>query len=572
MNQRLQFGDYELDLARRELSRSGTVIELQPKVFAVLALLVRNPERSLSRDDFLEQVWSGRFVTENVLSRCIRQLRKVLGDDAASPSYIRTVRGHGYRFLAPVAPATDPGVQAMTRMAVLPFQPLVPENRQPSLELGLAATMVTDLSRIEGIVVRSLSAVMDAAAERGLEHPLELGQVLDVDVVIEGRLQASDNRVRLNVRALRVADGTALMAERFDESLTDLFELQDRLSQAVMAALAIRFGGDDRARKKLRGTRSVEAYRAYVDGSLALAGHSAEAAETALAHFEAALELDQDYLEPLIGIAEANDLLATLGNDTARYHENTRRAAEKVISIDPSRARAYTCLGKVAWQYDWDWPRAESLLRKAAELDPNDAEALIALSDFLCYQRRFDEALDVAERAGELNPFSPWIQSLVAQALHMGGHSDEALSQARRAVELAPGFGFARFFLGLSLCQLERYAEGIDQIEQAIEVSGRQDFLGALAYARGRSGDVAGAQRILAKLEQARSEGAPVPPAAIAIIYAGLGDTDRALSHMREVLRERSWHILLLHADSSFAEVRARPEGLALLREAGLPV
>ena len=114
-----------------------------------------------------------------------------------------------------------------------------------------------------------------------------------------------------------------------------------------------------------------------------------------------ALELDPHYLEPLLGVAEANDLMATLGVNSARYHEETRKAAQSVIAADPERAGAYCCLGKVAWQSDRDYAKAEALFRRAAGIDPGNAETLIALSDYLCYQGRYDEALGAAERAGE---------------------------------------------------------------------------------------------------------------------------------------------------------------------------
>jgi DNA-binding winged helix-turn-helix (wHTH) protein/tetratricopeptide (TPR) repeat protein len=571
MSHCFRFGEFELDPARRELRERGRAVELQPKVFAVLALLVQNPERALGKDDFLEQVWSGRFVTENVLSRCVRQLRRLLRDDAAEPTFIRTVRGHGYQFNAPVDQVAMGGDRRLTRVAVLPFRPLLADATQPGLELGLADTLVNDLSRQSDLVVRPLSVVLDAGEGGTPADPVDLGRRLEVDVVVEGRLQIAQERVRISVRALRVADGRAVMSERFEEALTDLFTVQDRLSRSVMVVLAVQLATEPRPGDVRRATRSVEAYRAYVDGRLKLAQHAVPSIQSALEAFELAISLDEAYLEPLVGLAEANDLLATLGTEPVRYHEASRQAAERVIRIDPLCARAHTCLGKVAWQHDWQWERAEAQLRRATELDPADAEALIALSDFLCYQARYDEGLEAAERAGEINPFSPWVQSMITQALYMGGHAHEAVEQARRSVELAPDFGFARFFLGLSLCQVGEKEEGIQQLQLAVERTGRQDFVGALGFALARVGQVEAAQSVLEELLAAEERGSPVPPIAFAMLYAGLGRAEAALDYLGQVLAQRSWHILLLHADPGLAEIRARPEGLALLQAAGLP-
>lgn len=570
MSHCFRFGDFELDPARRELREGGAAVELQPKVFAVLSLLVRNPGRALGKDDFLEQVWSGRFVTENVLSRCIRQLRRLFGDDAAEPTFIRTVRGHGYQFIAPVEQVATAGDRALTRVAVLPFRPLLADDAQPALELGLADTLVNDLSRRSDLVVRPLSVVMDASEGRTASNPVALGRRLEVDVVVEGRLQVAQERVRISVRAVQVADGRAVMAERFEEALTDLFTVQDRLSRGVAGVLASQLAAESSPAEVQRATRSVEAYRAYVDGRLKLAQHTVPSIRSALEAFELALGLDEAYVEPLIGVAEANDLLATLGAEPGRYHEASRQAAERALRVDPRCARAHTCLGKVAWQHDWQWDRAEAQLRRATELDPADAEALVALADFLCYQARFDEGLNAAERAGEVNPFSPWVQCFITQALYMGGHAREAVEQGRRTLELAPGFGFARFFLGLSLCQAGEMDEGIEQLRLAVERTGRQDFLGALGFALARAGHTEEARALLHDLQAAAEGGAPVPPIAFAMLYAGMGRHDEALDQLGRVLAQRSWHILLLHADPHLAEIRARPEGLALLRAAGL--
>lgn len=567
------FKDFELDLARRELRRRGQPVDLQPKVFAVLALLVQRAGEALGKDDFLEEVWSGRFVTENVLSRCIREIRKALGDDASQPSYIRTVRGHGYRFVAPVegAPMPEDRTDVLIRLAVLPFQPVIADMANPALELGLTDTLINDLSHFEALVVRPLRAVLDALGNQALADPLALGQKLDVDVVVESRLQLDGNRLRLNTRAIRVPEGTALMAERFDADLTDLFDVQDQLSRRISGSLVLRLSGDAGPAGKRRQTRDLRAYQAYADGRVKLARYEGDSATLALEDFERALAYDPQYVEALIGVAEANDLLATLGRDPARYHERTRRAAEQAIKIDPGRARAYTCLGKVTWQYDWNWPEAERLLRQGTVLDPDDADALIARSDFLCYQRRFDEALEAAERAGVINPFSPWIQTLIAQALYMGGSVEAALEQARRTVELAPDFGFARFFLARSLFDLGKRAQAIAQLQQAIRGTGRDDFDGVLGYMLARNGDRAGAQAILERMQQSERRGMPVPLIGFVIVQVGLGDCDAAFESFRRFVEQRSWHALLLYADPLLKELRARPEGLAQLRAMDLP-
>lgn len=567
-----RFGDFVLDLAARELRRGGEVLPLQPKVFAVLALLVRRPGEALSRDDFLEQVWTGRFVTENVLSRCVRQLRILLDDDAAEPRFIRTLRGHGYQFVARVEEVGDGDRAATrTRIAVLPLRPVLPEAAVPALEMGITDTLVNDLSRFEGLVVRPLPAVLDALRGESSTNVQALGERLAVDVVLEGSLQVDDDALRLNLRALRVEDGSALMAERFDAPLAGLFQMQDELCAEVLRRFLHRLSGDEERASQRRRARDLRAYRAYVDGRLKLSLHRVDSIEAALADFERATTYDPDYVEALVGIAEANDSLSTLGTAPVRYHEAARAAAQRALQLDPDRARAHACLGKVAWQYDWDWAGAERHLTRATRLDPDDADAYIALSDFLCHMGRFDEALEAAEQAGAINPFSPWIQALIAQALLLGGRSEEALQQAQQAIRLAPDFGFAYFFLGRALLSLGQEEAAIEAVETAVATTGRPDFQGALAWTLAICGQRERAEKTLAELEAAAAAGAPVPPVAFAIAHAGLGNEARAFEQFQQVARDRGWHILLLHVDPAFEKMRARPEGQALLRQLALP-
>lgn len=564
-----RFNDYELNLARRDLRCSGELLEVQPKVFAVLALLVSNAGVVLTKDDFLQRVWSGRFVTENVLSRCVRELRRILADDATEPRYIRTVRGLGYEFVGSVTECdrNGNGTAQVRTVAVLPFSPLISTQSNPALEMGLVDSLITDLSHLGALVVRPLSSVMDAAARHPTQVPRELGRSLNVDVIIEGHLQVAEKRVRLNLRAIYVKDGTALLAEHFEEPMQGIFSLQDQLCARITESLALHLSAQGSGIRIQRSTCNVDAYYAYVNGRLKLINHQVDSAKAALADFEQALKLDPDYAEALIGMAEVHELLGTQGTRPHYHYKKMRSAAEQAIRVAPQMARAYACLGKVAWQYDWNWAEAERLLRRATSINRCDAENLIELSDFLAFQCRYAEALDAAERAGEINPFSPWIQALITQALYMGRHFDEAVEQGRRSVALAPTMGFNQLFLGLALVQLQRYDEAIELLQQAITNSGREDLYGVLGYALASAGNHKAAIEMLKQMDTASKEGTPVPPIAKAMIYAGLNDEKAALQELQKCLDQHSWHILLLHADPSLAKLRTRPESLALLRE-----
>ena len=153
-----RFGDFELDVAQRRLLRAGEETVLQPRVFATLLYLLERSRRVVPKDELLEAIWPDTFVTENALSRCIRQIRRALNDDARSPVFLRTIPRVGYQFVADLEAFAEDGEEAGERsLAVLPFRSLT-GTVDEGLELGMADTLITRLSRAHSLLVRPLSA------------------------------------------------------------------------------------------------------------------------------------------------------------------------------------------------------------------------------------------------------------------------------------------------------------------------------------------------------------------------------------------------------------------------------
>ena len=270
---------------------------------------------------------------------------------------------------------------------------------------------------------------------------------------------------------------------------------------------------------------------------------------------------------PMWGSPTPTTPWGTLGRATSERFDRARRAAERALQLDPELGQAFCVLGKVAWEYDWDWDAAEGFFRRAIDLAPSDAEVWIAYSDFCAYLGRSEEAIQHARRALDLDPVSPWVNALLAQALHMGGRHEEAIAQAERSLEVAPGLAFAHLFRGLAALELGRLSQAVEHLERARECSDRPDFAGTLGYARARAGDEVGARRVLDELADA---GDGAPPLAFAMVHMGLGENDRAFEHLEAAVAQRSWHVLLLHAEPVFARLRSDPRAEELLQRIGL--
>lgn len=251
-----EFGPFLLDSAEQLLLRHGQPVLVKPKVFDLLVFLVENSGHLLDKDLLLEQVWPGTFVEEANLTISIFELRKALGRDEHGCRYIETVPRRGYRFLAPMkqTPAVKEIAAApiaslrrgtqQTSIAVLPFKNISLDGEDQYLGLGMADALITRLSHFNHITVRATSAVRRYAHE--MSHPVEAGRVLDVQYIFEGSIQKSDNRLRVTVQLVNVADATVLWAEKIDAPFGDVFELEDSVCEQVANALNVMMSNEGR--------------------------------------------------------------------------------------------------------------------------------------------------------------------------------------------------------------------------------------------------------------------------------------------------------------------------------------
>jgi DNA-binding winged helix-turn-helix (wHTH) protein len=253
-NRFYDFMNFRVDETDRLLLRDGEIVQLTPKVFDILLLLIQNNGHVLTKDEMISAVWPESFVEESNLARNISTLRQALG----GRHYIVTVPRRGYRFAASVHESwrvsrqdsaarrsAGAAIRAGIRsLAVLPFQPLIAEECDARLGLRIADAVITRLSAFGKLIVSPTSAVRRYA---GLEQDLlAAGSELKVDAALGGSLQQSHEVVRVTAQLLNVGDGTSLWGAQFDARFTDVFEVEDSLSTQLIDALAGRLiGGED---------------------------------------------------------------------------------------------------------------------------------------------------------------------------------------------------------------------------------------------------------------------------------------------------------------------------------------
>ncbi|MGN6190867.1 MAG: winged helix-turn-helix domain-containing tetratricopeptide repeat protein [Rhodanobacteraceae bacterium] len=568
-----EFSGYRLDAVSRELfGPDGTTISVTSKALDVLAYLIRQRDRVVDKDDLLAAVWAGRVVEENNLTQAISALRKAFGVRPPEHRFIVTISGRGYRFVADVneSGAVEAAIPAppQTALAVLPFRSISSGPRDELLELGLTETLITQLSRVPYLRVRALGSSLHLAQEVA-HDPDAAGRQLGAAFVIDGSAQQVGGRVRVNVRLLSVASGATVWADTIDTRVEDVFTLQDRISGAVVKALALPgIAMPERRRRSRRG--DAEVYRAWLQGYHLLQRPDEGNLKKAISAFRRAIDLDAAYTRAYAGIAFAYRGLVHIDHEPGEMFGLAKAAVAQALKLDPDSPEALTAQGRIRHLYDWDWAGAEASLQRAIELNPSLMEARYACAHLLVHLGRFEEGLEQARQARELDPLSPMVNAIYAGLLTAAGQTEAAQKQVRRALELKPRFWVAlQVRAGLAMGRGDT-AAAMGDLASAVDDSDRASQILALqAIAHAAAGDRILPQEVLQELEARRTQ-RYVPATSFAAAHAALGNTDAALDELERAYRERDIRMAFMKVDARWNVLRAQPRFRVLAQHMGL--
>jgi TolB-like protein/class 3 adenylate cyclase len=372
------------------------------------------------------------------------------------------------------------------RVAVLPFKPVLPENRDPVLKLGMADTFIAKLSNSREVIVSSLAAVRKYA---GLEQDaLAAGRELQASSVLEGNVQKVGDRIRVTARLINVTDGSSPWAATFDEKFTDVFAVQDAISQKVANALALRLSGEEKNRLTKRYTNNVDACQLYITGRYHWSIFTPPDIRKSIDFFQQAIDLDPAYALVYFGLAEANRSLSINADVPSKdCLPKAKAAATKALEIDESLAEAHASFSFSLIWFDWDWAAAEKEAKRAVALNPNSAHAHFAYAHLLSDLGRNDEAIAEIAQARELDPAFLLYRALEGMVLHHAGRNDEALAKLQQVIELDANFWITHLMLGKVYTQQRKYPEAIAEFSKARELShGNSEAIGSIGYAARR--------------------------------------------------------------------------------------
>ena len=471
----------------------------------------------------------------------------------------------GFFIYRAVAPKPTAQIESI---AVLPFKPLVTEGRDEALEVGMADTLIARLSNIGEVTVRPLSAVRRYG---GLEQdPSDAGRKLRVEAVLDGTIQRSGERVRVTARLVSVSDGRQLWEGRFDAPFTDIFSVQDSISERVAAALALKLTGEEQKQLTRHYTENAEAYQMYLYGRFYRNKRTEAGSRKAIEYFDQAIAKDPNYAPAYSGLSEGYIGLSVFGAMPPRdAFPKARAAALKALEIDNRSAESHVALAHFKNQSDRDWSGAEREYQRAIELNPGYADANRLYAILLMERRREDEAFAKIKRALEIDPTSVIHNATLGFLYYWAQQYDQAIEQLRKTIAMEPSHWMAHYWLAQGYARKGMHNESISEAQKARDLSGDTGSLWVLGYAYAAAGRRAEAQQQINELLEL-SKRQYVPPYDIAQIYAGLGDKDQAFAWLEKADEDRSRGIDYLNINPVFEPLRSDPRFQDLLRRGGL--
>jgi TolB-like protein/tetratricopeptide (TPR) repeat protein len=564
----LRFADFELDPAAYELRRSGRPVRLERRPLDLLILLVQHRGVLVSRSEIVEALWNKDvFVdVETGVYTAARKIRQALGDSTDAPTFVETVPGKGYRFIAPVE------IRSLGRvtLAVLPFENLSGDRDREYLIDGLTEEMVSSLGQIDPERLAVLGRTSTSPYKGARKTPAQIGQELGVDYLVESSLRAETEHLRITAKLIRVRDQIQMWSATYDRAMTGVLGLQSELSTAIAEQIRLRLTPERLAAIERRHTRNSDAYDAYLRGLSAENQRTLITNERALEHYGRATTLDPEYALAWAGMASVYAASSINGDaPPLTVLPLARSAAHNAVRADPNLAEAQRAAAYVTWILEWAWPAAEAGFRRAILLDPANASAHRALGHCLSQMGRHAEAFAEMRRARELEPQFALAHALSAQVAFQARDNSAALEHARHAIVIDQSLWIGHIMAAQAYEQLGDQTRALEELGRAAQFSGGNSKVVSLrGYILAKSGRHAEAHEVVNMLEGA-SGTRYVPPYALALVHAGLCDRGAVFEWLTRAYAARDVHLIYLPVDPKWDQYRSDPEFRDLLTRCG---
>ena len=468
--------------------------------------------------------------------------------------------------------ACPPATQAeQASVAVLPFENISQDAANDPFTIGIHDDLLTKISKIGSIRTISRTSVL---RYRGSDKTIpQIAADLGVSTLLEGGVQRVGDSVRINVQLIDAASDEHLWAETYDRDLSaaNIFAIQSEIATEIARALKATLTPDDQRRLRTASTNNLAALEAYFEGKQLADERTRVSIEASIKKFEEAISNDPEFALAHSGLAYAWVLLPEYSASVDREltRQKSVQAYTRALELDPDLPEGLTYKAWSEMVHRYDWASAETLLRRSLEVQANNPDTLHWLSHVLSFQGQHDEAIKVAEKAVESDPFSPLMKMNLSYILMDDRQYERSIKLRDETLELQPDYPELWRNMWLTFLRAARYSDATHALSNWASGTGRNPQtatqLGRLLQGYPETGmPVELPKELLDELEIGSEN--------LAQVYAAAGDGEAALAALRVALDERagSRSVLSMKINPLYDFIRDDPRFVEMQEQAGL--
>ena len=450
-------------------------------------------------------------------------------------------------------------------LAVLPFINASQDPNAEYLSDGITESIINNLSQLSNLKVMSRNSAFRFKNDQ--RDMRSIASQLGVEVLVTGDIRQVGDRLVINARLIDPIDDSQLWGHQYFATSADVISAQNEIAQAVAQNLQLKLTESDEKHLSKNYTENVEAYQLYIRGRFHVFKVTPPEVDKGIAYLKQAIEIDPNYALAYAGLSDAYRSLA-LGAEMlpTEFLPKAKAAANKAIDLDERLSEGYSTLAISIFWYDWDWAAAEEQYRRAIELNPNNAHAHMFYAHLLSSSGRHAEALAEVKRARELDPLFPFLAALEGQFFLHAGQTEEGLARLQKAVELEPNLWLTHLFMASAYIEKGMYAEAIASARKSRELSGGNTHaMVDESFALVKIGNEAAARELLREVLR-MSEARYISHYNVALVYATLGESDKAIEWLEKGIEQRDPKMTFLKVDPKWGKLRSDPRFMDIMR------
>lgn len=478
---------------------------------------------------------------------------------AAAVAVLAAAAFGAYQFYTP-APA---GIDAI---AVLPFSAANQSNDTEYLTDGISESLINGLAQLPDLRVSARSVVFKYKNKE--VDPQEVGRTLDVRAIVTGRVSVRGDQLVIHAELMNVETGAQIWGDQYSRPQSDLLAVQNEIATEILGKIRPRLSGDAKEKATRTYTEDPVAYQHYLQGRFHWNKGTTAGYRNAIEYFQRAIQKDPKYALAYAGLADSYLLL---GSTYVESLPEAKAAAENARQLDPNLAEAHVALGQIKLWLDWQWAAAEREFKEGIQLNPASALAHNQYAGYLATVGRLSDALEEADKALALDPLSVIVNTDRGWLLLFAERRADAIAQFRKTLDFDANAVSARRGLGVALSLEGKHNDAITELTRALAQSENSPVvMGNLGAAYARARRTADAGRVLQQL-QGLSDRQYVPSTSIAMVQAARGDRAGALDSLEKAFDEHDFSLAQLAVAPVFKDLRTDPRFQALVRKIGIP-